>query len=107
MNTVHPLDVAVDEFDTAHRALVKAFLTTENRIDAVERAALDVVETAHRIVREYRLREVAADRFKRNGCTRLTREAFSDAGHALIDINAERNARRSNVVPFRTHNEAS
>jgi hypothetical protein len=106
--TMHPLDLAVEEFDTARRALIRAFITTNNEIDAVERAALDVVEQAHRIVREYRLREVAADSYKRNGPSRLTRDRFHDAGAGLVDLAAKRNARHSNVIPLRAnHPEAS
>ncbi len=107
MNTIHPLDLAVDEFDSARRSLIRAFLATGNTIDEAEHAALDVVEQAHRIVREYRLRQVAGDSFTRNGDSRVTRDRFTDAGFSMIDLDAERQTRHANVITFPTNRTAS
>ncbi len=105
--TIHPLDIAVDEFDTAHRALVRAFLATGNTIDDAERLALDVVEQAHRMVREYRLRQVAGDSFTRNGDSRVTRDRFADAGFGVIDFERERAKHATNVIALFPNNRTA
>jgi hypothetical protein len=108
MNTPHPLDIATDTLSgKVRRLMIRAFLA-DNVIDPQERAALDAHDDASGQVIAYRLREVAADSFKRNGDTRLTRDRFTDAGVGLIDLAAERRARHSNVIPLRAnHPEAS
>jgi alpha-beta hydrolase superfamily lysophospholipase len=73
----------------------------DGRLSVKERIALDMLAAEDETIIEYRAREVAADSFKRNGATRLTRDRFRDAGHQLIDLAAERAERRSNVVPIR------
>ncbi len=97
MNTPHPLDLATDHLGgTVRRLLLRAFLA-DNVIDPTERAALEAHDEETGNVIAYRRREVAADSFKRNGDSRVTRDAFRDAGHGLIDLTAERNARTAHT----------
>ena len=106
MNTPHPLDIATDNLSgTVRKLILRAFLA-DNVIDPVERAALETYDAETNTVIAYHRREVAADSFKRNGDSRVTRDAFRDAGHGLIDLDAERNTRRSNVIAFPTRQDA-
>lgn len=109
-NTPHPLDLAVDDLaGTVRRLLVRAFLQPdadgEVRIDPIERMALDAHDEVTGTVLAYRRREVAADSYKRNGATRITRDRFREAGAELVDLAAERRERRSNVVRFPTRQD--
>jgi hypothetical protein len=106
MNTPHVLDETIMDFGAIRRRMLRLFLR-DNQIDSDERAVLEAFDAEHDELAAYRYRQIAAHSYERNGDTRRTREAFRTAGLQVIDLDAERMARRSNVVPFRTHNEAS
>lgn len=97
--TPHPLDMTTDNLGRVRRMLIRAFMA-DRKLDAHERAALEAFDAERGTILEYRLREVAADSYKRNGDTDLTRRRFREAGHDLIDLATERQARRNNVVPL-------
>jgi hypothetical protein len=106
-NTPHPLDIATDNLNgTVRKLMLRAFLA-DNVIDPIERAALEAHDAETGNVIAYRRREVAADRYKRNGDSRVTRDVFRDAGHGLIDLDAERSTRKGNIIAFRNRPEAS
>lgn len=84
-NTKHPLDIAINRTFPAIRRQVLTLVLADNVIDANERATLDALDALSSDVSGYRLREEAADSFKRNGPTsRVTRERFEDAGFHLV-----------------------
>ena len=104
--TPHPLDIVVDELDDFGRDLVRIF-TRDNEIDDDEHAALKRHGIIFNGTSSYRLREVAADSYKRNGASQLTVDRFKDAGAALVDLVAERKSRPgANVINFRSHKTA-
>lgn len=104
-NTLHPLDIEVDEMADTRSQMVRLF-SSDGHICPAERDILDRFEDHYRDVAGYRLREVAADAFKRNGPTRLTTERFKDAGFGLVDLDAQRKRRSANVVQFPARNSA-
>ena len=105
MNTPHPLDVSTDNLGRVRRMILRAFMA-DRTIDATERAALDAFDLERGTILEYRLREVAADSYKRNGATDLTMRRFREAGAEITELAAERGKRRSNVVQFPTDRNA-
>lgn len=98
-NTLHPLEAWILRRKSVRRRIVDAFLE-DGRLSPREQAVLDLIADEDEPVIAYRAREVAADSFKRNGDSRVTRERFHDAGHGLIDLDAERARRRPNVIAF-------
>jgi len=100
MQVPHPLDVEIDEMDDTHRAMIRLF-AADGHIDDQERFVLDRFINHFTDISGYRIREVAADSFKRNGASDLTGRRFADAGFGLVDLEAERKARPgANVVTF-------
>lgn len=97
--TLHPIEAWILKRRVVRKVALTAFLE-DGVLSDKERLALDLIATEDEAIVEYRAREVAAESFKRNGNTRLTRDRFRDAGHQLIDLDAERTARRSNVIAF-------
>lgn len=100
-NTLHPLDVEVEEMFSTRKQMIRLF-ASDGVICEAERTVLERFDNHYNDIAQYRQREVAADSFKRNGLTKVTRNAFADAGCKVIDLHAERQARRSNVVSFPT-----
>jgi hypothetical protein len=104
-NTIHPIEAWILKRRMVRKATLDAFLE-DGTLSTKERIALDLIAIEDETIVEYRAREVAADSWKRNGNTRLTRDRFRDAGFDLIDLDAARQERRSNVVAFRTRSHA-
>lgn len=101
-NTMHPLDSEVDDMASTRADMIRLF-ASDGHICPAERGILDRFDGHYHGIARYRRREVAADSFKRNGNTRLTRERFSDAGFGLTDLDAERNRRKIVTFPTRKH----
>ena len=99
MNTVHPLERLNLARRATRRRLIEAFLEDQT-ISPKERAVLDEIAMQDEELADYRARQVAAQSFERNGHTRLTHDRFHDAGFQMIDLDAARQERRSNVVAF-------
>lgn len=99
MNTIHVLERLNLERRATRRRLIDAFLE-DQKISPKERAVLDEIAMQDEELADYRARQVAAQSFERNGDTRLTRDRFRDAGHQLIDLEAARHERRTNVIAF-------
>jgi hypothetical protein len=106
MQTPHPIDREIDEMDDTRRAMVRLF-ANDGEITEDERHILDRFMDHYTDIAGYRIREVAADAFKRNGHTDLTGRRFADAGYKLVDLEAERKARPgANVISFPTRQNA-
>lgn len=102
--TLHPLDTEVLDMHDTKGAMVRVF-SKDGLICSDERFILDRFEGHRRNVGAYRLREIAADALKRNGVTKLVRRYFADAGLGVIDLDAERRARRPHIIQFPTHRD--
>lgn len=104
--TIHPIDQEIDEMDATHRAMVRLF-ARDGHIDESERSIIDRFLNHVHDISGYRMRERAADAFKRNGASDLTGRHFKDAGFALVDLEAERKNRpNANVVKFPIRQQA-
>ena len=98
-NTLHPVEAWILKRRMVRRAALDAFLE-DGTLSTKERIALDMIAAEDEAIIEYRARQVAAQSFERNGDTRLTRDRFRDAGQQLIDLDAARHERRTNVIAF-------
>lgn len=96
MNTNHPIDDEVMDMHDTHRKAVR-LLSRDGVIDQDERELLDLINGHHRRIGAYRLREIAADSWKRNGLSKLTRRRFSDAGANVVSLDDHRT---DNIVPL-------
>lgn len=103
MNHPHPLDVEIDDMADTRKALIRIFSRDGIVCDA-ERAVLMRFDDHCDDIGGYRLRQVAAETFERNGITRHVRRQFEDAGAGLIDLAIERGQRHSNVIAFPNRN---
>lgn len=100
-NQTHPLDLIVGDLAQAIEWTLSAFLE-DRTLSASERAAHTALKLAASNLLAFRKRDVAADSYRRNGDTIHTQRLFRAAGNTLIDLDAERTARRSNVIAFPT-----
>ena len=101
MNHSHPLDEGIDALAATRKALIRIF-ARDGVVCADERAVLTAYDAHCDGIGSYRLRQVAAETYERNGITRHVRRQFEDAGAGLVDLAAERRERRSNVIAFPT-----
>jgi hypothetical protein len=98
-NTVHPLDEAVMDMNATERLAIR-LVVRDGVIDDEERCLLEALRENHREVSTYRFRQLAGESYERNGDTKHTRRFFVEAGNKLVDLEAEREARRPKIIKF-------
>lgn len=104
--TLHPIDQELDEMDQTRRDMVRLF-ASDGHICEAERSLIDRITNHYDDIAGYRLREVAADSWKRNGTSDLTHRRFKDAGARLVDLDEERRKRPgANVIELRPRHSA-
>lgn len=95
-DTQHPLDRAVDGLYDTRELLVHALAS--DGISEEDQQALQAFDEQRSEVSIYRIREVAAEAYKRNGPTRYVAALFADAKVGIVDLTVERKRRRSGLI---------
>lgn len=78
-------------------AMIRLF-SADGVICQSERAVLDAFDQHRSFFSRYRLREIAAMSWLRNGASRLTRRRFNDAGYELHLVQDD----TDKIIPFPT-----